>query len=170
MNSDRSRRVSVVRRRVATGAALAVLMVAASAVVADPALADVTNTMVNSGDNLCLDSNDNGDVYMLACNGGSYQKWRFAPTGGSFEFLIINAKTNRCLDSNGDGRVYTLWCNGGNFQKWQADGLGDYYVRSWKNTATGRYLRSAGSGGKVDTGEFQVWDQHEVWAGNVVDR
>jgi hypothetical protein len=45
----------------------------------------------------CLDSNYNGDVYTLPCNGGEYQNWYT----GYFNDSIYNDQTHRCLDGSG---------------------------------------------------------------------
>ncbi|WP_028479780.1 RICIN domain-containing protein [Nocardia sp. CNY236] len=46
-----------------------------------------------SGD--CLDSNSNGDVYLLGCNGGDYQKWK--SYGGTTK--VRNVATHKYLSS-----------------------------------------------------------------------
>ncbi|WP_080682397.1 ricin-type beta-trefoil lectin domain protein [Sorangium cellulosum] len=69
----------------------------------------------------CLDSNYQGHVYAIECNGGDYQRWNRWHVGqGVFE--LYNAQTGRCLDSNHQGEVYTLPCNNGSYQRWYADG------------------------------------------------
>ncbi|MGH3693498.1 MAG: RICIN domain-containing protein [Pseudonocardiaceae bacterium] len=74
-----------------------------------------TKNIVDHKTGRCLDSNDNGNVYTLECNGGDYQKWYSGGDG-----TIRDKKTGRCLDSNDNGNVYTLECNGGDYQKWDA--------------------------------------------------
>lgn len=63
----------------------------------------------------CLDSDHQGRVYTIPCNGGDFQLWRMS---ASPTLTIVNHATSRCLDSNEAGQVYTLPCNGGQFQRW----------------------------------------------------
>jgi hypothetical protein len=65
------------------------------------------NTIVNLQTQNCLDSNGNGSVYVLGCNGGNYQNWQFF---GSF---IFDRNTRLCLQDNG-GTVVTAPCDGNN--------------------------------------------------------
>ena len=80
----------------------------------------------SEGRNRCLDSNHNGDLYGIQCNGGAYQRWHIiylADQRDSYygtvhaAFQIVNVATGRCLDANRT-YGYTLGCNGGNNQRW----------------------------------------------------
>jgi Ricin-type beta-trefoil lectin domain len=71
-------------------------------------------TIVNWASHRCLDSDYNGRVYWLSCNGGRYQGWNHPGDG-----TVRNLQTGRCLDSDYNGNVYTLPCNGGGFQQWR---------------------------------------------------
>ena len=75
-----------------------------------------TQIFKNLATGFCLDSNSNGQVYTMQCNGGSYQKW--INIGTPDTVIYKNLATGFCLDSNSNGQVYTMQCNGGSYQKW----------------------------------------------------
>lgn len=67
-------------------------------------------------DRPCLDSDANGNVYGIPCNGGDYQRWYEVKTSTGWK--LQNKATGRILDSDANGNVYTLPDNGSNWQRW----------------------------------------------------
>jgi Ricin-type beta-trefoil lectin domain-like len=109
----------------------------------------------------CLDSNYEGRVYTLACNGGPFQKWRTTkPNSTSSQYVITNVETGRCLDSNAQGNAYAIPCNGGSYQKWSLI-LRSNGRMQFVNLATGRYLDSNAQGDvytlPFNAGRYQLW-------------
>ncbi|TQS44010.1 RICIN domain-containing protein [Cryptosporangium phraense] len=143
-------------RTLVTGALLGAA-VAVSQLIPGTALAGTFNTYTNLATGFCLDSNGQGRVYTLGCNGGSFQKWILHRVDGGY--TLRNLATGFCLDSNTEGRAYTLGCNGGNYQVWQREVHGSQ--RTWRNLSTGFCLDS-NTDGKVYTlgcngGSYQRW-------------
>jgi actin-like ATPase involved in cell morphogenesis len=96
----------------------------------------------NWGTGNCLDGDDAGNVYQLACNGTAYQNWRIeyysAEPGGLYR--VVHLATGRCLDSNygTEANVYTLPCQDPNhWQKWRlAFPTGDRNYLQFRNVET----------------------------------
>jgi serine/threonine-protein kinase len=116
-----------------------------------------TQIFKNLATGFCLDSNSEGEVYTMGCNGGSYQKW--INIGTPDTVIYEDLATGFCLDSNSEGEVYTMGCNGGSYQKWINIGTPDTVI--YKDLATGFCLDS-NSEGEVYTmecngGSYQKW-------------
>lgn len=137
-------KVKVVRR--VSVFLLTTLVAAVSAVSIGASSASASAAPINFHhelDGRCLDSNYNGDVYTLPCNGGTYQLWYLMQTSSGIEFM--DAATGRCLDnSTGYGDVYTTYpCTGGVYQSWTNWYSNGHSV--WQNRGSGMTLDGNGS-------------------------
>ena len=80
----------------------------------------------------CLDSNYNGDVYTLPCNGGPYQQWWLGP-----DFELCDYQTGRCIEAQGQD-IHAYFPSGDPSQWWYFDkgvGVPVYQVRNQQYTA-----------------------------------
>ncbi|MGV4985423.1 RICIN domain-containing protein [Streptomyces sp. NPDC001709] len=64
----------------------------------------------------CLDSNGNGDVYLLSCNGGNYQKWY--ESHDSSGWRLKDKATGRVLEELTTGEIRTASDEGYPVQRW----------------------------------------------------
>src|SRR5262249_50265016 len=93
-------------------------LIASVAFVVTPAYADYTTILRSWRQGECLDSNWDGAVYTLGCNGGNYQNWHIEHYSLD-QYRVRDMETGRCLDSNWNGDLYTLPCQDPNdWQKW----------------------------------------------------
>ena len=131
--------------------------VAASQALGSPAVAGTYTTYRDLATGFCLDSNGEGRVYTLGCNGGSFQKWVLRSADGGV--TLHNLATGFCLDINTQGRVYTLSCNGGNYQVWTRTRHGRQVTL--RNLSTGFCLDSNTEGRAYtlgcNGGNYQRW-------------
>ncbi|WP_320068424.1 hypothetical protein [Micromonospora sp. RTGN7] len=68
----------------------------------------------------CLDSNAQGEPYVMGCNGGNYQRWHFnrVNTSGKAVWQIQNKATGLCLENWNNGGVWALPCANKSGQRW----------------------------------------------------
>jgi hypothetical protein len=111
--------------------------------------AQKVETHQDASTGLCLDSNEQGTAYGLACNGGNYQSW--TRRGQTF----VDLQTGLCLDSNEQGSVHTQACNGGDYQNWTRRG------QTFIDLQTGLCLDSNEQGSvytqACNGGDYQNW-------------
>jgi hypothetical protein len=126
---------------------------------AAPASASTQQQWISFQTDRCLDSDYNGDVYTLPCNGGNYQNWSVNYNSDGTA-NIVDAQTDRCLDSNYNGQIYTLPCNGGNYQNWHIYDISGSYANI-VDAQTGLYLDGNYNGQSYtlpgNDGYFQGW-------------
>ena len=106
-------------------------------------------TYVNVATGLCLDSNNAGDLYTMACNGGDFQQWALLGD------LIFDVSTNLHMESTADGKVSMTAHFGYSSENWYQVG------QTIINMDSGRCLDS-NNAGQVYTlpcngGDFQNW-------------
>jgi hypothetical protein len=120
--------------------AVVLAVIGAAVAVASPAQA-ASETYKNAYTGNCLDGDGGGEIYPLACNGGSFQSWEvIANSDGSRTFR--NVATGLCLDNNDTQAVYGHSCNGGNNQQWWISRA--FGLIGFENKQTGRCLRDVG--------------------------
>ena len=114
------------------------------------AYADTVSYEIKNGNTgRCIDDSTTYGLRSHACNGTSYQQWKFylsvRPT-----FVIKNANTGRCIDDSATYGLRSFGCNGQVYQQWYP--LGPSNVPNPQgpilmNSATGRCIDdSFGSG------------------------
>ncbi|WP_432839800.1 RICIN domain-containing protein [Dactylosporangium sp. CA-092794] len=103
-------------RVVAALVGILVSIVSSVVLLASPAHADVfagwTGMLRSMPQGQCLDSNYNGEVYTLGCNGGQYQQWRFVHVddgSGYPVWALKDQQTQRCLRAT-DSSLSTVSC------------------------------------------------------------
>ncbi|MFF2117381.1 actinohivin [Kitasatospora sp. NPDC058184] len=137
---------SLISARIAKGAA--VLAVSLAAVMAGSGSADATVTSTHNFENAstrrCMDDSQAYGLRPIGCNGGPYQQWT-APdwwTTGK----VVNSVTSNCLDDSLAYGLRAIPCNGSNFQYWHRYMVADGNTRI-SNSATGRCLDDSIDGG-----------------------
>jgi hypothetical protein len=166
-----------VRKRVTAMAFLPVLFAAMTAVMGlsgNASASSSTTTLTDVSTLNCLDSDGNGNVYALGCNGGNYQNWIQQPVGGGLnrgEVNLVDAQTGRCLDSDPSGNIYTLPCNGGNYQVWAMSPIGtgpnqfqDFQTGLCLDSSNGRAYTQSCNGGN-----FQHWERSSIVTFQIYD-
>jgi len=115
----------------------------------------------NEATGLALDSNEQGHVYTMEKNYGTYQSWGAIDLGDG-TYYIQNVKTGRCLDTT-NKNVYTLYCVGSPEQRWR-----------FKYTSTATMLQNNKNGECLDSNwygnvytnpcnennTYQLWQRH----------
>lgn len=158
------------RRRILSGVALAATAIATLLVAGTPAHAgDEVLNFRNRATGRCLDSNSDGKVYTLPCNGGSFQKWRLVQQNGPRSYWLANVATGKCLAAQeGHMLVYATGCSGGGMENYWAPTSG--YARWATQNAIpvadiiiDRTTLDSNAAGDVyleaeNGGAFQFWD------------
>ncbi|MFC5182871.1 RICIN domain-containing protein [Actinomadura harenae] len=115
-------------KRKLTAVALAAATVTGGVVAATPAQAAQFWNFRNAVSGACLDSNANGSAYVLACNGGAYQKWEWVSGGANSGKLLKNRATGRCLAYNDQQSVSTQSCASGSVKQSWFYNTSKYYL------------------------------------------
>ena len=104
----------------------------------------------------CLDSNANGDVYTLPCNGGSYQQWWIGP-----DFELCDYQTGRCIEALGQD-IHAYFPSGDLSQSWyfrKGVSIPVYEVQNQQYTALCLDSNSSGNVYALgcNGGPYQAW-------------
>lgn len=102
-----------------------------AAVPAAPPPAASSGILKNQNTRLCADDSISQGLRHNDCNGGSYQRWTFAPMGDG-TYRIRNANSGLCLDDSVSQGLRDNECNGGSYQRWYFSPMGDgsYQIRN----------------------------------------
>lgn len=150
-------------RRLLTALSITLLS-AAAAIGVDAGAAHASGiwNIVDAATNRCLDSNDNGDVYTLPCNGGNYQNWNQIYQSNQ-TYVLEDMQTGFCLGAFGNSDVMAKCgsVSGQSDYRWYMVG-GDYGT-VYENESFTSVLDSNGAGQVYPNFHWSVANMYQNW-------